>query len=73
MKDEHYTQESKKMMQQLKILVTEKGITDMQIAAKTGFSPANVFRLLTGKYPPSLDNLIKLANAIGYHLEFKEI
>jgi transcriptional regulator with XRE-family HTH domain len=72
MRDEHYNQESIKLMQQLKDLATEKGITYMQIAAKSGFSPANVFRLLTGKYPPALDKLIKLANAIGYHLEFKE-
>ena len=72
MKDEHYVLESQKMMLHLKKLASEKGMSDMQVAAKSGLRPANIFRLLSGKYPPTLDCLINIATAIGYHIEFKE-
>ncbi|MFZ4548668.1 MAG: helix-turn-helix domain-containing protein [Bacteroidales bacterium] len=72
MKDKQYIGESQKLMQHLKKLATEKGLSDFDIADKTGLKPANVFRILSGKYPPSLDYLINIAQAVGYHIEFKE-
>ena len=34
------------------------------IAQKTGFTQPNVNRMLSGRYSPSLDNFMKLADAI---------
>lgn len=43
----------------------EKGISTYKIAEITGFRQQNVHRMLSGKYPPTLDNFIILADAIG--------
>lgn len=46
----------------------EKKITQAMIAERTGFTSANVSRMLSGKYPPTLDNFIKLADAIQAYI-----
>jgi transcriptional regulator with XRE-family HTH domain len=45
-------------------LAKDKGITQDDIAEKTGFTRNNVSRMLSGKYAPSLDNFIRLAEAV---------
>lgn len=45
-------------------LAKEKGITQEVIAQRTGFSSNNVNRMLQGRYSPTLDNFIRLAEAI---------
>lgn len=42
----------------------EKKISQEEIASKTGFTQSNVSRMLSGKYPPTLDNFMKLAVAV---------
>jgi len=46
----------------------DKGISTYRLAEMTGFKQPNVHRMLAGRYSPSLDNLIKLANALGVYL-----
>jgi transcriptional regulator with XRE-family HTH domain len=72
MGDEKYQEETRILLNRLKELAKEKGITDQQIADKTGFIQSNVNRMFAGKYSPLLDNFIELADAVGYHIELKE-
>jgi len=61
--DKHKTA-SAMLCEYLRNLAKEKNITHEQIAEKTGMIPSNVSRMLSGKYSPSLENFIKLAEAI---------
>jgi transcriptional regulator with XRE-family HTH domain len=72
MEDEKYQVETRMLLNQLKDFAKEKGITEQQIADKTGFIQSNVNRMFAGKYSPLLDNFIQLADAIGYHIVLKE-
>lgn len=52
----------------LRDLAKEKGLTHQMIADVTGFKSNNVSRMLSGMYPPTLDNFIKLAHAINTYI-----
>lgn len=69
MKDEQFTEAGKTLLGFLKTEAKAKGLTEMQIANHTGFDKANVYRMFTGKYSPTLPNFLKLAEAIGVRLE----
>ena len=58
----------------LKSEAETKGITQQQIADKCGWHQQTVQRMLSGKFSPSLDNFIKLADAIGvnFFMESKD-
>lgn len=49
-------------------LAKERNLTHEYIAEKAGFERSNVTRMLSGKYSPSLDNLIKLTDVIGFDI-----
>lgn len=49
-----------------------KGLTQAQLAEKTGFSQSNIGRIETGKYSVGLDVLAKIADALGAKVEIKE-
>lgn len=49
-----------------------KGLTQMQLAEKTGFSQSNIGRIETGRYSVGLDVLAKIAEALGAKVEIKE-
>jgi len=72
MEDEKYHEEARVLLNKLKLFAKEKGITEEQITAKTGFIQSNVNRMFAGKYTPLLDNFLELADAIGFHVELKE-
>lgn len=72
MEDEKYLEEARILLNKLKLFAKEKGITEEQITAKTGFIQSNVNRMFAGKYTPLLDNFLELADAIGFHVELKE-
>jgi len=72
MGDERYQEEMRMLLSTLKERAKEKGITEQQIADKTGFIQSNINRLFAGKYSPLLDNFHELADAVGYHIELKE-
>jgi transcriptional regulator with XRE-family HTH domain len=72
MREEIYQEEMRRLLSTLKEKAKEKGITEQQIADKTGFIQSNVNRMFAGKYSPLLDNFLELADAVGYHIELKE-
>lgn len=49
-------------------LAKAKNITITELAEKTGFQRTNVHRMLSGRYPPTLDNFIKLAEALDAYI-----
>jgi len=72
MGEERYQEEMRMLLSTLKERAKEKGITEQQIADKTGFIQSNVNRMFAGKYSPLLDNFLELADAVGLHIELKE-
>jgi hypothetical protein len=72
MEDEKYQEEAWMLLIKLKLFAKEKGITEEQITAKTGFIQSNVNHMFAGKYTLLLDNFLELADAIGFHIELKE-
>jgi len=62
--EEKYKEARVMLCRYLHNLAQEKGITQQEIAEKTGFTRNNVNRMLSGRYSPSLDNFIRLAEAI---------
>lgn len=40
-----------------------KNITQEMVAERTGFTQSNISRMLSAKYPPTLDNLLMLCEA----------
>lgn len=62
----------RKFLAELKSIAKAKGMTDQEIADRTGFLSNNVNRMLNGHYPPTLDNLMKLGDAIGPELRWSE-
>ena len=50
-------------------LAQQKGITQNEIAEKTGFKQPAISRMFSGEYPPKLHHLLKVADAIGVKVE----
>lgn len=53
-------------------LAQQKGITQNEIAEKTGFKQSHISRMFAGEYPPKLHHLLKVADAIGIYLEIND-
>jgi len=53
----------KMLLDYLKDQIKEQKITQEYLSQKTGFTQSNISRMLSGKYPPSLDNFIQLCEA----------
>ncbi len=64
--EEYYKEKRRSIMRYLAELAKEKGLSQYEIAERTGFKQNNVSRMFAGQYSPSLDNLLRLAEAIGY-------
>lgn len=57
----------------VKELIAERkrlGLTQQQIADLTGMKAPNITRIESCKYTPSLDVLVRYANALGKKIEF---
>jgi len=63
-----YKEVRKILLQYLRQVAADKNITHAQISEKTGFTQNNVSRMLMGRYSPSLENFIKLAEAIDVYI-----
>lgn len=63
--EDHYKNQAKAHLEQLRLTAKEKGLTDQDIADRTGFNRPNVNRMLKGYYIPRYDNYLKLCDAIG--------
>ena len=56
---------------QLKTLRKDQGMTQEQLAELVGTKESNISRLESGRYNPSLDFLIKVANGLGRQIQVK--
>lgn len=45
-----------------------KNITQDMVSEHTGFTQSNVSRMLSAKYPPTLDNLLMLCEAVNCYI-----
>lgn len=52
-------------MLRIKELIKEKGVTNAELAEKSGVSKVSISLILNGKTNPSVDMLCKIANALG--------
>jgi len=69
MKNEKFTEAGRMLLRFLHQEAKSKGITQEQMAVKTGFDSPNVNRMLNYRYIPSLENFLILADSIGIRLE----
>ena len=71
---EKYSEARKILLRFVADQAKEKGITQEDIAERTGFSRSNVSRMLAGRFAPTLDNFIRLAEAVEvyFFLESKD-
>lgn len=60
----------KKLIAKLQQLMAENKITQMELAERTGYMQSNISRIFAGKYSPSLDIILTIAESIGYKLTF---
>lgn len=74
MTPEKYIEARKILLSFIADQAKEKGITHEQIAEITGFDRSNVGRMLSGKYAPTLDNFLRLAEAVNvyFFLAYKD-
>lgn len=50
-----------------------RGLSQGDLAEMTGFQRQNINRIFQGRYSPSLDNFLKIACALGMHLEISVV
>ena len=62
------------LVQLLKEIAEEKGITQLEIAEKTGYQRSNISRVFSMRYTPRLDVFLNIAKAVGvnFFVEDKE-
>lgn len=56
------------LVETLKAIARKKSITNKEIATYTGFHESHVSRFFANKFPPTLDNFIAIASALGVNL-----
>lgn len=56
----------------LKNIAKSKGITQDQIAEATGLQQANISRIFSMRYCPTLNNFIAIAQAVGVNFFFED-
>ena len=66
--DEHW----KVLVLLLKEVAEEKGIAQQQIAERTGLLQSNVSRTFALRFKPTLDNFLRIANAVGVNFFFED-
>ena len=49
-----------------------KGLSQAKLAELTDIAPGNIARIETGRYSTGVDLLSKIADALGYKLDFIE-
>jgi transcriptional regulator with XRE-family HTH domain len=70
MKDKESTTERQKMGARIKELREQQGMTQQDLADKTGLQRSNIARIESGKYSTGQDILSKIAEALGKKLDF---
>ena len=59
------------VVSQLRMLRKEQGMTQEHLAELVGTKKSNISRLESGRYNPSLDFLIKVADGLGKQITVK--
>lgn len=60
------------LVQLLKEIAEEKGITQLEIAEKTGYQRSNISRVFSLRYTPRLDVFLNIAKAVGVNFFFED-
>jgi transcriptional regulator with XRE-family HTH domain len=68
---EQAKEKRKELLSLLKELRLKKGVTQVDISAKTGITQPAVTRIETGQPKISIDTLIRLADAIGVEIKLE--
>ena len=61
----------KRVLKSLFEIVKEKGYSQKELASATDLKQANISRMKNGKYPPNLDNILKICDATKITLKFE--
>jgi len=64
------TNEKDRFREHLQHIRQTKGLSQGDLAKRTGLKPAAISHFETGQRKPSFDNLIKLADALGVSMDF---
>ncbi|HRY32096.1 MAG TPA: helix-turn-helix transcriptional regulator [Bacteroidales bacterium] len=67
MADEKIIEARKLLCRYLADTAKSKGLSTYKLAAITGLHPANISRVFSGRYAPTLDTIIRLGEAIGVY------
>jgi len=67
------SRERQHVLEHLKGIAQEQGITDEFLAERCGWRTSSVERIMAGRFSPSLDQLIKLCQVIGVRITFSSI
>jgi transcriptional regulator with XRE-family HTH domain len=59
------------VVRQLKSYRKDQGMTQEQLAERVGTKKSNISRLESGRYNPSLDFLVKVAEGLGKQIQMK--
>jgi DNA-binding XRE family transcriptional regulator len=59
------------VVRQLKNYRKDQGMTQEQLAERVGTKKSNISRLESGRYNPSLDFLVKVADGLGKQIQMK--
>ena len=68
MNEDKFKLASKMLCGHLRDIAKAKGMTHDMIVEKTGFTQGNISRMFSGKFSPSLDNFLKLAEAVDAYI-----
>lgn len=60
------------LVQLLKEIADDKGISQIVIAEKTGYTQPNISRIFSLRYTPRLDVFLNIARAIGVNFFFED-
>ncbi|NJK95090.1 MAG: helix-turn-helix transcriptional regulator [Bacteroidales bacterium] len=69
--DDIYKEKSREYCRQLAAIALQKKITHDVISERTNFKRSNVTRMLSGRYSPTLENFIKLCEAVDATITVK--
>jgi transcriptional regulator with XRE-family HTH domain len=59
------------VVRQLKYYRKDQGMTQEELAERVGTKKSNISRLESGRYNPSLDFLVKVADGLGKQITMK--
>lgn len=73
MKEKQIEKMRQKLLDQIREHMEANNISQEEAAERSGFIQSNVSRMLAGKFPPTLDNLLILCVAVGLRLEVRSM